>query len=209
MGFLSKLFGESSTHETELEKMYVDMYVSGKGLSPSEARETIRTFIQQAKEEAKRESSANLPPNFGDVLLSRESTDEKTRTMLSAKRKEGVTDEDIRWAWNMPDLERRLMLKEDDDENSRIALFMHHLDQGHSQEEAAVRVKKFHPMYGDPNDTSKSSGDDKPLPFELKDRINRYIEMRSQQGADSFKADLEASSSFNARIRLEIRNGNL
>ncbi len=205
MGFFSK----KSSAESELEELYVNMYVSVKGFSPSEARKTIRTFIQQAKEEAQREGTADFPPNFGDVLLSRESTDEKTRAMLSAKRKEGVTDEDIRWAWNMLDLERRLMLKEDDDENSRIALFMHHLDQGHSQEEAAVRVKKFHPMYGDPNDTSKSSGDDRPLPFELKDRINRYIETRSQQGADSFKADLEASSSFNALVRREIRKGNL
>ena len=107
----------------------------------------------------------------------------------------------------MPDLERRLMLK--DDENSRIAMFMHHLDQGLSQEEAAVKVKKFHPMYGDPSDTSKSSGDDRPLPHELKDRINRYTEMRAKQGADSFKADLEASSSFNALVRREIRKGNL
>ena len=160
----------------------------------------------------RRKPKGKAPQIFHQILVMnffQGSPDEKTRTMLSAKRKEGVTDEDIRWAWNMPDLERRLMLKEDDDENSRIALFMHHLDQGHSPEEAAVRVKKFHPMYGDPNDTSKSSGDDRPLPFELKDRINRYIEMRSQQGADSFKTDLEATSSFNALVRLEIRNGNL
>ena len=107
----------------------------------------------------------------------------------------------------MPDLERRLMLK--DDENSRLAAFMHHLDQGVSQEKAAVEVRRFHPIYGDPSDTSKSSGDDRPLPYELKDRINRYIEMRNQQGADFFKADLEASSSFNALVRGEIKNGNL
>jgi len=203
MGFFSK----KSSAESELEEMYVNMYVSVKGLSPSEARKITRTLIQQAKEEAQREGTADLPQNFGDVLLSRESTDEQTRAKLSAKRKEGVTDEDIRWAWNMLDLERRLMQKED--ENSRIAAFMHHLDQGLSQEEAAIRVKKFNAMYGDPNDTSKSSGDDRPLPFELKDRINRYIEMRAEQGADSFKADLEASSSFNALVRLEMRNGKL
>jgi len=70
-------------------------------------------------------------------------------------------------------------------------------------------LKKFHPMYGDPNDTSKSSGDDRPLPFELEDRIKRYIEMRREQGGDFFKADLEATSSFNALVRREIRNGNL
>ena len=107
----------------------------------------------------------------------------------------------------MPDLERRLMLK--DDENSRLAAFMHHLDQGVSQEKAAIEVRRFHPIYGDPSDTSKSSGDDRPLPYELKDRINRYIEMRNQQGADFFKADLEASSSFNALVRGEIKTGNL
>ena len=200
-------FGGSSAHESELEEFYVDMYVSAKGLSPSEARKTIRTFIQQAKEEAQREGTADLPPNFGDGLLAIESTDEKVKAMFSNVRKEGVTDEDIRWWWNMPDLERRLMLKED--ESSRIAVFMHHLDQGISQEEAAVKVKEFHPMYGDPSDTSKSSGDDRPLPFELKDRIDRYIEMCREQGADSFKVDLEASSSFNALVRLEMRNGKL
>jgi len=61
MGFFSK---KSSAQESELEEMYVNMYVSVKGFSPSEARETIRTFIQQAKEEAQREglgkSSAKL-----------------------------------------------------------------------------------------------------------------------------------------------------
>ncbi len=207
MGFFSNLFGGASTQESELEDLYVNMYVSVKGFSPSEARKTIRTFIQQAKEEAQREGSADLPPNFGDVLLSRESTDENTRAKLSGKRKEGVTNEDIRWAWNMSDLERRLMLKED--ENSRIALFMHHLDQGLSQAEAAVKMRKFHPIYGDPNDTKHSSGDDRPLPFELKDRINRYTEMRGEQEPESFHADLEASSSYNALIRGEIRNGKL
>jgi len=207
MGFFSKLFGGSSTHERELEELYVNMYVSAKGLSPSEARDTVRTFIQQAKEEGQKEGSDKLPPNWGDVLLLMESTDEKIRAMLSGKRKEGVTDEDIRWAWNMSDLERRLMLKED--ENSRIALLMYHLDQGVSKEEAAVEMKRVHPVYGDSSDTSKSSGNDRPLPFELKDRINRYIEMRGEQGADAYKTDLESSSSFNALVRREIRNGNL
>lgn len=107
----------------------------------------------------------------------------------------------------MPDLERRLMLKDDD--LSRMAAFMHHVEQGTRTEEAAVEVKKFHPIYGDPNDTGKSSGDDRPLPYELKDRINRYIEMRVKQGADSYKADLEASSSFNALVRGKIKKGNL
>ncbi len=80
MGFFSK---KSSAQESELEEMYVNMYVSVKGLSPSEARKITRTLIQQAKEEAQREGTADLPQNFGDELLAIESTDEKVKAMFS------------------------------------------------------------------------------------------------------------------------------
>ena len=121
MSFFSKLFGN---HERQLEDMYVKMYVSDKGMPLSEARQAIRGFIQQAKEEGVKEGTANLPPNFGDELLRQESSDEKIGAVLASIRKKGVTDEDIRWWWNMPDLDRRLMLKED--EANRLALFIHY-----------------------------------------------------------------------------------
>jgi hypothetical protein len=47
-----------------------------------------------------------------------------------------------------------------------------------SEEEAAKEVKKYFPIFGDPDDTSTSSGDDRPLPCELKDRINIYIQKK-------------------------------
>ena len=70
-------------------------------------------------------------------------------------------------------------------------------------------VCKFHPIYGDSNDNSQSSGDDRPLPFELKDRINIYIEKRAGKGSEEYKREMESSSSFNALIRKEMRAGKL
>ena len=207
MGFFSKLFGASSPRERDLEKMYVGMFVSEKGMSPSDARRAVHQLMQQAKEEAQKEGTTNLPADFGDSLLEREATDGKIKSMLATKRREGVTDDDIRWWWNMPDLERRMMIKDDD--ATRLALFIHNRQQGSNPEQAADVVKKFHPIYGDPSDTSKSQGDDRPLPYELKDRINIYVQKRFQQEAEAFKEELERSSSFNALVRREIRNGNI
>jgi len=45
------------------------------------------------------------------------------------------------------------------------------------------------------------------LPFELKDRINIYTQKRSQTDPEKFKNEIAESSSFNALIRKEIRNG--
>jgi hypothetical protein len=64
-------------------------------------------------------------------------------------------------------------------------------------------------MYGDPADTSHRSGDDRPLPYELKDRINRYIEKRRLHDPEAYKQDIQISSSFNALVRKEIRANNL
>ena len=43
---------------------------------------------------------------------------------------------------------------------------------GEDKNEAAAHVRKIHPMYGDPDDTRHTAGDDRPLPYELKDRVN-------------------------------------
>ena len=64
-------------------------------------------------------------------------------------------------------------------------------------------------IYGDPDDPSQPTGDDKVLPRELKDRVNRYIEKREHTDKDEFKKEIEDSSSFNAFIRKEIKRGNL
>jgi polyhydroxyalkanoate synthesis regulator phasin len=207
MGFFSKIFGDSSDIERQLEETYESMFVAGMGMSQSDAREMVRDLIKQAKEEAEKEGTSKIPPNFGDLLIETEDKEQRISIMLTKRRKEGVRDEDIRWWWNMHDLERRLLVK--NDEISRLASFKYHIQEGKSSEDAAALVKKYFPIFGDSDDTSTSSGEDLPLPYELKDRINIYIQKRATDDAHIYKQDIESSSSFNALVRKEIRDRKL
>ena len=93
---------------------------------------------------------------------------------------------------------------------SRFTLFLKLREEdGLNEEEAAKRVGKSFPIFGDPDDITLSTGEDRPLPYELKDRINIYVEKRSQTDPKQFKREIELSSSFNALVRKEIEKGNI
>lgn len=202
MGLFSK-----SNIEKQLEKLYVTIFQS-EGISTAEAKSTVRRLLKEAKEEAKREGFLNSPQNLGDILLEKETTDEKYKSMLAKLRSEGVRDEDIRFWWNMHDLERRMMQKADF--MDRFALFLKFREEDMlTEEQAGKRVGESFPIFGDPDDTTLSTGEDRPLPYELKDRINIYVEKRSQTDPKQFKREIEVSSSFNALVRKEIKKGNI
>ena len=92
--------------------------------------------------------------------------------MLLEARKEGATDDDIRQYWNLHELERRMVDFVVNENNTAMVLML--IKEGHTPEEATVEVRKRVPIYGRPKDVPKLVGDDKPLPIELKDRINIY-----------------------------------
>ncbi len=94
----------------------------------------------------------------------------------------------------------------EDDNWSGFALFLKLKEDCLNEEEAGKRVKKSCPIFGDPDD-AHVTGEDRPLPHELKDRINIYVEKRSQTDPEKLKKEIEGSSSFNALIRKEIKNG--
>jgi len=185
------------------------MYVfQPDGFSSSEAQNIVRDLLKLAKEECQQEDTLkNLPQNFGNILLERESTVEEIKSMLAKRRKEGVRDEDIRWWWNKHPLERKMMLKVDDviklSEFTRIQK-----EEGLNEEEAAKKVRKFHVIYGEPDDTTHTVGDDRPLPEELKDRIDIYIEKQTTN-QEKYKKEIEESSTLNALLRKEIKKGNI
>jgi hypothetical protein len=170
-------------------------------------------MFKLAKEESLKGNTKDLPQNSGDLLLKAESMDEKTKEMLAKKRREGVRDKDIKWWWNMHDYERWMMIKVD--ENSRMALFLDEIKKSDADSveeaslEAAKKIRKFFPMYGDPDDTTHTKGNDSPLPYELKDRINIYIEKLKKEDPNKLKKDIENSSTFNSLIRNKIKSGNL
>jgi hypothetical protein len=178
------------------------------GMSPSQTKSALHDIIQDAKKESLREESPDLPENVGDFILEKESSDEKLRFILAKKRNEGVRDQDIRWWFNMHDLERRILLKVDD--VSMRSLFAKLREQdGLSEDEAAKGMRKGYPVFGDPDDTSHATGEDRPLPYELKNRINIFVQKRMQKDPEEFKKEIEESSTFNALVREEVKKGNV
>jgi len=197
----------SKSIEKRLQETYVPMLQDLMKISALEAKKTFRGLLKRAKAASKKDGTANLSLNSGDMLLETEADKPDVKDMFTKKRKEGVRNEDIRWWWNMHDLERCMMVEMDN--LPRMAMFTHSVEHGMSFEEAAAKVKKYHPKYGDPEDTSHASGKDRPLPYELKDRVNIYIEKKALSDPEGLKKQVEQSSSFNALVRDEIRKGNI
>ena len=63
-------------------------------------------------------------------------------------------------------------------------------------------------MFGDPDDTTNTTGDDQSLPWELKDRVNIWMQ-KQRASPEAFKKRVEQSPTFNALVRAEIRAGRL
>jgi len=194
--------------EKKLEDVYAHKFQWIVGMSPSQAKRAFRDLLKNAREESLEEGTSNLPLNFGEILLEKESTDEKIKSWLAMKRNEGVRDEDIREWWNMHDLERRILLGFDD-----MTRFVQFSKFGWKDRLYEKRIEtggeRFFPIYGDPNEPSHTTGDDRPLPYELKNRVNRYLDKRAHIDPEEFKRDVERSLTLNAFIRKEIERGNL
>jgi hypothetical protein len=207
---LNNLPDEPDWAETEkrLESQYVSFFRESMDMPEEVAREIVKAMTEEQKEAARREGTDRFPEFFGEILLERERTDESVRDAFAPKRADGVTDEDIALWWNMHDLERRMICKVD--EMNRILLFEKLVQgSGVSQPEAARMVAKRFPIYGDPNHLVLETDDDRPLPFELKWRVNRYIMERTKADPDGYQEEVEASTSLNALLRRAVRQGKL
>jgi hypothetical protein len=195
----------------QIERLLEDQYVPTLqllGLSRAAAQQAFAKMIELARLQSKQEGTDKFQVGFGDYLVERATSGGEVPSIVKKLRREGVNDEDIRWWWNMHDLERRMMLLVDD--MSRTAVMMEAMnDKGQSRERGAASVRTMFPIFGDPDDTRHAQGDDRPLPFELKERINVYIERRAREDSSSLKCDIAKHTTVNALVRHEIRCGNL
>lgn len=212
------LFNNYNKIEKELFEIYSND-LAAMGIPDS--RRTAKELLNHAIEKSKKEGTYNLPPNFGNIILKEEKAEdpvvegiaERIRKTLPGKRTESVRDEDIKWWWNLNDVERSIMVGVD--EFHRIALCLKLVDEdGLSFKEAGEQVWKYHPKYtygyrGEMKKMPKEIENEFPLPIELKDRINIYIEKRAKSDPEKYKKDIEKSSTFNALIRKEIKAGNI
>ena len=185
--------------ERELTQQYAVMF---EAYGIPEAKRTAKDLLTLAKKQAC--SDPDLPPNFDNLLLEREATDNSTKQMLAAKRAEGVTDADIKWWWGLDKLERRMLIVVDD--WFRMAAFQKYHAEGMSAEQANFQLRKSFPIFGDPQDTKNVKGNDRPLPFELKERINQWA-LRNESA--KIPSELRRTTSMNALVRSEIRAGRL
>ena len=195
---------------SDINKILQDTYIPlliANGNTLKESKKIFKILLKSAKKESRLEGMSNLPKNYGDFLLKESLSKGKTRDVIKDLRKDGVRDEDIKWCWNMDDLERRIIEKIDD--NIRVVSFLNNRKDGMSEEEAAKNVRKYYPMYGDPKDKSQATGDDRPLPYELQRRVNIYIEKRSRTEPEEYREEIEKTTSFNALIRREIIKGKI
>jgi hypothetical protein len=211
MGALVEAVAMEIYLNSDIEKKLEDLYVPKlqmMGMTPIQAKGVFTDLLKKAKEESVEEGTWNLPENFGDILLEKESTDGKIKSWLAMKRNEGVRDQDIRAWWNLHDLERRISV-EFDELGSSTQFFRLKDEDRISEEEATKAVGRFFPTYGDPNEVCFTTGDDRPLPYELKGRVDKYLERVAQVDKEAWKGEVQGTSTLNAFIRKEIKKGNL
>jgi hypothetical protein len=203
----TEAYQPESDLERELERQYVHT-LHLVGLPPPEARRAFWQLLNEIKKESLETGVATIQKDFGDRLLERELVDERVKVLLEKKRAEGVTDHDIRWWWNMSHLERALMAKLD--QLNRQLLFRQFIEEQElSPEEAANKLRTYDPLFGEVDEAPTGSPDDRPLPYELKERVRRYVQRRAVLDAAALTRDIENSSSFNHLVRRELKRGNL
>lgn len=207
MGLLTKLLGRPLAVKKAMEKTFIPQLMEVMDISLPQAQVMFIRLLEQTRHESSDLGTSKLPENYGNFLLSTEGGDAKIRSMLASRRQEGVRDEDVVWWWNMNDLERRMMLKVD--EQRRTTQYLRYRQAGLSKDEAGERVRTYYPTYGDPADLPEAGPEDNHLPPELKRRIDRYIQKRLEIDGDGLKEDMEAATTFNALVRKEIKNGRL
>lgn len=207
MGFLSR-FRRSVRHPTrrELEQEYA-MGFEMTGMPSSQAQEMARKMVDKAFLEAEQAGELEQPANLGDRLVEGGQAIPELAPKLKMLRNEGVTDADIRWYYNLHPVERRLLRATD--QVTQMAAWKTLEEQGKSEEEIVLTLKRNFPWYGDPSDTSQGEGENRPLPIELRDRITRIVERRALEDRESFKIEIQAASTFNAWVRQQMRQGKL
>ncbi|MCL5072999.1 MAG: hypothetical protein M1308_19235 [Actinobacteria bacterium] len=201
MGWLFK-----SNYNKEKESIinyHVNKFIA-EGVSPKDALVMTKTYIKRAEENLNKPQII-IPFYTGncDGLLKAAKENQAIKEYLDCIRKEGVCDNDIRDWYDRSALSRSMHFEIA--AHYRVNLSALLFTKGRSSNEIEDVLIKTFPVYGEPNDTSNYTGDDRPLPIELWGRItNKYA-----YDSSMFNNEIQSFSSFNAYIRSLIREGNL
>lgn len=212
---------------TELEQSLIDkysaLYQRYKNLTPAEATDLATTLLKEAKQEALSNNTYFLPTNLGDLILNNTPpSDPKARSVydliqerLPGLRNAGVTDQDIKWWWNFSQIERSMIIKNDEAEYSdffvaQLLKTQTKFPTKESAQNAAIAITNKHlPLYSQGPQDFFFSPDD-PLPIEFKDRVDAFMDHASR--SPDFQQTLQqiqTFSTFNAFIRQQIKDKKL
>jgi hypothetical protein len=189
MSLFRRIFGRGDNAEASLLDLYSEIWARVQGSSPEAMRTEVAEWIAEAKRDGQRDGDAALPADYGAIMLGRETADARTPASLAPKRAEGVMDADIRWWWGLNYIERRLMLRIDN--LSRMAVFTQLLAEHRSAEDAARHIWRYFPNYGNDQEVAAAQGDDRPIPYELKDRVNTWLERHRVEDPAALKQRLD------------------
>lgn len=197
MGIFRKIFSPPTpAAELELENFYVNAYKQ-MGIT----RREIREAISKCKMESKLNGMDNLPSDFGDYLIEQDKVEDiKYKAIVDKALSGGAIEVDIQQWWNLSDLERRMINWEDN--IARIAIFRSLIQEGHTNEEALFKLRKSFPLYGDPSDESNMQGEDRPLPAEMHERVNRFV---AEMFPQTLQIHSSSYSSMNAFLRMMLK----
>jgi len=197
MGVSGRKYTSDALHKQALVTEYTYSYQQ-LGMPYGDARKRAEEFVQAGVAEVVSRGWQNQPADCGDLMLKDEHTNKELAAYLTSRRREGATDDDIRWWWNMPPLDR--VLVEKSDEELCLSAFAMCMEKGMEAADAAKYVFKANPKYGDLLDTDDP---DRPLPIELKRRIIEWSE-KHYNDLGLLRSKLEEATSFNALVRSEV-----
>ena len=203
MGLFSWLTG---TNEDNLEQVLLRDYTASSklaGMSHQEAASQALAIVEAAKKAVVEWGWDRLPPQYGDCFLEQTLSNTEYGAALQRLRKDGVRDDDIRVWLNMPPLDRAANIKAH--ELDCTAAFLELVQRGDSPDVAASKVRKVQPHFGL---TTDGVGDDRPIPWELRRRITKFME-KYYHDLNTLRQMIETSTSFNALVRQQIRLGKL
>jgi len=206
--------------EKDLESIYIPL-LSSTAPNEKEARIRFNQILSQAKLECKKAGIIENKNWSENLIRLMNSTDTQTnkedqffknqvdyfKNYIDVRKKEGVTESDIRSWWDLHSLERAFI--QELDNSFKIVGFIIDREKGLSDEESARNNRRAFVYYGQPEDTTHTTGDNRPLPYELRDRINKYVQKRVKGNPQAFKSEIQSYETYNAFIRAELRKGNL
>lgn len=196
----------SNISNKRLIKKLTDEYgriIQDLEMSEEDALITARQIIASAGKEMK-ESDRVMSPSRCEMVLEGSGFDnaEKIREWLN---KERVSDEDIMSWWDLPGLEKWVIIKFDEFQVERARNEL--IKKGLNEEDANECIVKIFPIFDFIDEIGDSEYPDRALPYELRDRVRMWIERKKEAGPVKYCKMTDGYASMNALIRWNVSKG--